>query len=249
MSSISNQFGKKTQVKTDITQSQTKKDATRENVKKTLLNSLEKKKDGNSKFSSEKIALEIEEEIYKQNNNNSKCKEYREKIRKIELRIKGTRNLFIREILKNGLIDIKTFCELDEKTLNNDNYFNNLKKDNINENENKNNKDDNLKNNNLNKGNININNKLKVPMRTARPPSIKVNIHNSKIENFNNNDKNIENNSIQEKKNVENYFNIDYNIGGSNEIKNNVIKEKEKEKNIFEEEKKKDNVIENKKMK
>ena len=232
MSSLSNPFAKKPQVKTDTTQNQIKKDATRENVKKTLLNALDKKKDGNSKFSSEKIALEIEEEIYKQNNNNSKCKEYREKIRKIELRIKGTRNLFIREILKNGLIDIKTFCELDEKTLNDDNYFNNLNKDNSNEN--KTNKDDELKNNNINKGNVNINNRNigKVP---AKPPSFKLNIHNSKIENFNNNDKNIENNSIQEKKNVENYFNIDYNIDGSNEIKNNVIKEKEKEENTFEE--------------
>ena len=75
MSSLSNPFAKKPQVKTDTTQNQIKKDATRENVKKTLLNALDKKKDGNSKFSSEKIALEIEEEIYKQNNNNSKCKE------------------------------------------------------------------------------------------------------------------------------------------------------------------------------
>ena len=210
MSSISNPFGKKTQVKTDITQSQTKKDATRENVKKTLLNSLEKKKDGNSKFSSEKIALEIEEEIYKQNNNNSKCKDYRDKIRKIEIRIKGSRNLFIREILKNGLIDIKTFCELDEKTLNDDNYFKNLNKDNSNEN--KNNKEDDLKQNNINKGNVNINNRNigKVP---AKPPSIKMNIHKfdaPKFENINNNDKNIDNKNINQERKVD--FNIDNKI-------------------------------------
>ena len=120
--SLSNPFGKKPEKKIESTQNKNKKDSTRENVKKALMNALEPKKDGNFKFSSEKIALEIEEEIFKQNNNNSQCKGYRDKIRKIEFRIKGNRNLYIREMLKEGLIEINIFCGLDDKNLNDDNY-------------------------------------------------------------------------------------------------------------------------------
>ena len=173
--SLSDPFAKKKQIKTESNQHKVKKDVTRENVKKSLLQILEPKTDENSKFSAEKISLEIEEEIFKQNNNVSQCKCYREKIRKIELRIKGVRNLFVREILKKGLIDIKTFCELEDKVLNDDNYFKNLIGENSNNNQDNNNNDkQNISS--PSKGNSNINRIGKIPMRTARPPVVKMNM-------------------------------------------------------------------------
>ena len=159
---LNNPFGKKTQVKNENGHNQIKKDSTRENVKKTLINALEQKNDENNfKLTSEKIAIEIEEEIFEQNDNNAKNKGYRDKIKKIEFRIKGNKNSFIREILKNGLIDIKTFCQLDEQTLNDDNYFKKIYGVNINENNKKVEKKNLVpqwKANKMNKPNFNNNN-------------------------------------------------------------------------------------------
>ena len=57
---LSNPFGKKTQVKNENGNNLIKKDSTRENVKKTLINALEQKnEESNFKFTSEKIAIEI----------------------------------------------------------------------------------------------------------------------------------------------------------------------------------------------
>ena len=103
-----------------------KKDSTRENVKKQLINALEKNKDNtikDLKFTSEQIAIEIEEEVFKQNDESSKNRGYRDKIRKLEMRIKGMRNNHIRDILKKGLLSVNEFCNLDEKELNNENFF------------------------------------------------------------------------------------------------------------------------------
>ena len=66
-------------------------DSTRENVKKTLINALEKHKDDSIQGlikTSEQIAIEIEQEVFEQNDNSSKKREYRDKIRKLEMRIK-----------------------------------------------------------------------------------------------------------------------------------------------------------------
>ncbi len=174
-------------------------------MKKTLINALEPKKDENCKYTSEKIALEIEEEIYKQNNNSSQSKSYREKIRKIELRIKGSRNLFIRKILKNGLIEIKTFCELDEKTLNDDNYFKQLSDD-INDNETL---------STLNKGNSFINKPGKIPIKSTRPPIVKMNIFQKRP---------IENNNIVSDE-IKKKINDNFDGNNGNEIKE-IIQDK-----------------------
>ena len=104
-------------------------DATRENVKKQLINALEKNKDQSISDlvkTSEQIAIEIEQEIFEQNENSSKKREYRDKIRKLEMRIKGMRNNYIREILKKGILSVHDFCNLDEKTLGDENYFKKL---------------------------------------------------------------------------------------------------------------------------
>ena len=106
-----------------------KKDASRENAKKQLLNSLEPRSDSqieNIVLTSEQLSIELEGKIYAQSGNVSQSKDYRDKIRKYELRIKGSRNQNIREILKKGIITPEQFCSLDEKTLTNDNYFKSL---------------------------------------------------------------------------------------------------------------------------
>jgi hypothetical protein len=106
-------------------------DSTRENVKKTLINALEKQKDNtiqNLVKTSEQIAIEIEQEIYEQNDNSAKSKSYRDKIRKLEMRIKGMRNNHIREILKKGILSVHDFCNLDEKNLNDENFFKKFEK-------------------------------------------------------------------------------------------------------------------------
>ena len=108
---------------------QEKKDTTRDNVKRQLLNSLEARLDSQIeglKYSSEQLSKEIEEIIFEQNGKVSQSKDYRDRIRKIEMRIKGNRNNYIREMLKKGIIEPEAFCKLDEKTLNNDNYFKSL---------------------------------------------------------------------------------------------------------------------------
>ena len=128
--SLNNPFAKPVPKKanTNIKQIQ-KTDSTRENVKKQLMNALDKSKDNSLpglKLTSEEIAKEIEEEIYKQSDNSSKSREYRDKIRKLDMRLKGPRNNFIREIIKTGKLSIIEFCNLSEKDLMDDNYFKKL---------------------------------------------------------------------------------------------------------------------------
>ena len=210
--SFSHPFEKKNkEIKNNCNWNSVKKDMTRENVKKQLINALDFKSDNNCKFSSEYLALEIEEEIYKQNDNNSKSKDYRDKIRKIELRIKGNRNLFIREILKKGLISVKDFCKLDEKILNDDNYFRKLNGDNL------------ITNNNDNNIFTHLNKTLKFPIRNVRPPiknnPIIQNKQNELISNKNeNNNFGIKNNKNEKKIEFsikENQFNINDNINNT----------------------------------
>ena len=97
--SLTNPFGKASQKKSTA-KPVTKVDSTRENVKKQLMNALEKNKDNSLqglKLTSEQIAIEIEEEVFKQNDNSAQKREYRDKIRNLEMRIKGIRNNFIRD--------------------------------------------------------------------------------------------------------------------------------------------------------
>ena len=128
--SINNPFAKSIQKKPVQPAKQVQKtDSTRENVKRQLINALDKSKDNSIsglKITSEEIAKEIEEEIFKQNNNSSQKREYRDKIRKIEMRLKGPRNNFIREIIKKGKISINDFCNMNDKDLMDDNYFKKL---------------------------------------------------------------------------------------------------------------------------
>ena len=125
--SFQNPFAKQNSKKTQVQSNPTPKvDSTRENVKKTLINALEKQKDNtiqNLVKTSEQIAIEIEQEIYEQNDNSAKSRSYRDKIRKLEMRIKGMRNNHIREILKKGILSVHDFCNLDEKNLNDENFF------------------------------------------------------------------------------------------------------------------------------
>ena len=152
--SFSNPFANPAKKKEQVVSPPTPKiDSTRENVKKQLINALEKNKDNlitNLIKTSEQIAIEIEEEIFLQNDNSAKNRGYRDKIRKLEMRIKGARNNYIREILKKGILSIKDFCNLDEKNLNDENYFKSML----------NNKEPNDKNN-IN--NTNINNSGNIP--------------------------------------------------------------------------------------
>ena len=164
--SLTNPFGKAAQKKS-IAKPVTKTDSTRENVKKQLMNALEKNKDNSLqglKLTSEQIAIEIEEEVFKQNDNSSQKREYRDKIRNLEMRIKGIRNNFIREILKKGLISVSDFCNLNEKDLKDDNYFKKLEGDN------QNSKDENITNQKNNFGPP----KMKINThRTVNPPKLK----------------------------------------------------------------------------
>ena len=74
--SFQNPFAKQNSKKTQVQSNPTPKvDSTRENVKKTLINALEKQKDNtiqNLVKTSEQIAIEIEQEIYEQNDNSAK---------------------------------------------------------------------------------------------------------------------------------------------------------------------------------
>jgi hypothetical protein len=255
---FSNPFEKKSNIKIQGNDNQNlnKKDITRENVKKNLIVALDKKNDNLFKFNSEKIALEIEEEIYQLNGNDSKNKSYREKIKKIESRIKGSKNRFIRDALKNGLIDVKSFCQIDDNNFHDDNYFKKLLGENIHEDDNK--------NRYLNKGNfhsyfppnlrnmINIkkNNNITVHSNLDNDVNQNEKANNSNkddkkditgnINDNNNNDKikindekNIEERNQQ--KNTEKYNNED---NSENVFENNTDEIQKKEKNIIEEKEK-----------
>ena len=164
--SLTNPFGKASQKKSTA-KPVTKVDSTRENVKKQLMNALEKNKDNSLqglKLTSEQIAIEIEEEVFKQNDNSSQKREYRDKIRNLEMRIKGIRNNFIREILKKGLISVSDFCNLNEKDLKDDNYFKKLEGDN------QDTKDENITNQKNNFGPPKMKNNTH---RTVNPPKLK----------------------------------------------------------------------------
>ena len=164
--SLTNPFGKASQKKSTA-KPVTKVDSIRENVKKQLMNALEKNKDNSLqglKLTSEQIAIEIEEEVFKQNDNSAQKREYRDKIRNLEMRIKGIRNNFIREILKKGLISVSDFCNLNEKDLKDDNYFKKLEGDN------QDTKDENITNQKNNFGPPKMKNNTH---RTVNPPKLK----------------------------------------------------------------------------
>ena len=148
-----------------------KNDSTRENVKKQLINALEKAKDNllqDLKLTSEEIAKEIEEEVFKQNDDSSRSKAYRDKIRKLEMRIKGPRNNFIREILKKGLLSVIDFCNLNDKDLMDENYFKKLEGNKTDKNEQKAlGEENNSKNNNIPPKKISSSNRI------AKPPQFK----------------------------------------------------------------------------
>ena len=131
--SFTNPFAKSGPKKEQTSSSHAPKvDSTRENVKKQLINALEKSKDNsipNLVKTSEQIAIEIEQEVYEQNDNSAKNRGYRDKIRKLEMRIKGMRNNYIREILKKGELSVHDFCNLDEKNLNDENFFKKFQKE------------------------------------------------------------------------------------------------------------------------
>ena len=127
MSSLKDPFAKNVS-KNNTTASKPiqKTDSTRETVKKQLINALDKSKDKllqDLKLSSEEIAKEIEEEVFVQNDNSSKSKAYRDKIRKLEMRLKGPRNNFIRELLKKGKLSVNEYCNLNDKDLMDDKYY------------------------------------------------------------------------------------------------------------------------------
>lgn len=164
--SLTNPFGKAPQKKSTA-KPVAKTDSTRENVKRQLMNALEKNKDNSLqgiKLTSEQIAIEIEEEVFKQNDNSAQKREYRDKIRNLEMRIKGIRNNFIREILKKGLISVSDFCNLNEKDLKDDNYFKKLEGDN------QNSKDENTT---IQKNNFGPPKMKNNTHRTVNPPKLK----------------------------------------------------------------------------
>ena len=85
--SLTNHFAKQTSKQTRVNSNPIPKiDSTGGNVKKSLINALEKQKDDsiqNLQKTSEQIAIEIEQEIYEQNDNSSKSRAYRDKIHKL----------------------------------------------------------------------------------------------------------------------------------------------------------------------
>ena len=115
-------FGNDSQKKPEL-------NTTRELVVK-FLTAILKVSNDNSKegleFTSEQIAREIEEEIFRQNNYFSGSEEYRERAKKIKDRLSGEENNFIREMLKKGKISVKEFCNLDDRNLVDNNYLKNI---------------------------------------------------------------------------------------------------------------------------
>lgn len=74
------------------------------------------------KFTSEALSREIEQCVFSLFNN-SQDKKYRDKIKKITTRLKGSRNQIVRNPLKRGTLTVEDFCNLDDKKLNEDSYF------------------------------------------------------------------------------------------------------------------------------
>lgn len=104
---------------------QEKKDNMRESAKRALLKVLQGKcnSQDNFKFTPEELSDEIEKNVYEKTGNNSQNKEYREKIKLIEMRLNGNSNTYIREALRRGNIEVVSFSTLDNKVLNDTGYF------------------------------------------------------------------------------------------------------------------------------
>ena len=96
----------------------------REQIKKQLLDAFDITTDGSSKFTSEQLATEIENQIFEKTGKNSKDKPYREKTKRIISRVKGARNQIVRNVLKSGIFTIDDFCKMTDKELEDDSYFN-----------------------------------------------------------------------------------------------------------------------------
>ena len=206
-----------------------KKDATRENVKKQLLNALDVNADAkisNLQYTSEKLSVEIEENIFKQNGNVSQSKGYRDKIRKFELRIKGTRNAYIREILKKGLLSVNEFCALDDKTLNDESYFKKLIG-----NESGSNVNNNIVNDGKKPGSMKTHKTAKPPALTAfHIPKVMKEFNNDGVHNeikeedkkeFRNDNTNKENEIKEEQQHVQHVDNSSNNVNDITNVKDN----------------------------
>ena len=76
-----------------------------------------------TKLTVEHLVNELESFIFDFSGKNSKDKSYREKAKKIITRVKGSRNGFIRTILRSGMILPSEFCKLNEKQLDDDAYY------------------------------------------------------------------------------------------------------------------------------
>jgi hypothetical protein len=96
----------------------------REQIKKQLLEALDSSTDGSSKFTSEQLSIEIENLIFEKTGKNSKDKPYRERTKRIVARVKGTRNLVVRNVLKSGIFTVDDLCKMTDKELEDDGYFN-----------------------------------------------------------------------------------------------------------------------------
>ena len=142
----------------------------RENIKKQLFEALEEKSDLNVKTDSKTLSNLLEEAIFEVTGKNSKDRSYREKSKKIHLKLKGPRNANVRKALKLNFISPKDFCSLNDKQLEDESYFNGL----------------------IGETAINNNNEKKGGMIGLKPP--KLNIPTFKVDlNNNQEEENIEN--------------------------------------------------------
>jgi hypothetical protein len=122
------------------TQPQSQKiDTARENVKKQLTEAFDIVSDNveEEKLTVEQVVSELENLIFELSGKNSKDKAYREKAKKIITRVKGSRNSFIRIILRKNQIPLSELCKLPDKQLNDDSYFDKFKTENNGTKENK----------------------------------------------------------------------------------------------------------------
>jgi hypothetical protein len=99
-------------------------DHVREQIRKQLVEAFDLQDSVNeSKYEITEVADFIEKEIYNLSEGDVKGKLYRDKCKKIIMRLKGKRNQHIRQMLREGGLDIALLCKMSDVQLDDDNQF------------------------------------------------------------------------------------------------------------------------------
>jgi hypothetical protein len=107
-----------------ITSNGSNNEHTRDQIRKQLIEAFDLQDSVNEvKFTIAQVAENIEREVFEICDNDCKSKAYRDKCKKIIMRLKGKRNKHLRQLIREGLLDIAGLCKMNDEQLDDEKHF------------------------------------------------------------------------------------------------------------------------------